>query len=119
MVPDFYPAYIYFGIVVIVTLLVLGVSALFPSNTSNPVKFTPYESGIQTETHLLEERFPLRHYLVALMFLVLDVQVIFLYSWAVAAKAIGPFAFYEMTFFLLLTVVAVAYVWRKGGMQWE
>lgn len=116
---DFYPLYIYFAVVTLVTLVILGLSGLFPSNRSSPVKFFPYESGIQTQTHLLEERFPLRHYLVALMFLVLDVQVIFLFSWALAAKAIGPFAFYEMAFFLLLTVVAFIYIWRKGGMQWE
>ena len=103
--PDFYPLYIYFVVVALVTLVVLGISGLFPSNRTSRVKFMPYESGIQTEAHLLEERFPLRHYLVALMFLVLDVQVIFLFSWALAAKAIGPFAFYEMAFFLLLTVM--------------
>jgi len=79
----------------------------------------PYESGIQTETHLLQERFPLRHYLVGLMFLVFDIEVIFLYPWAVIGKKIGAFAFYEMTFFLVALLVGFAYVWRKGGLQWE
>lgn len=116
---EFFPVYIYFGVVLIVTLLVLGVSLLFPSQKTAHEKYLPYESGILTQAQLLQERFPLHHYLVALMFLVFDVEVIFLYPWAVIAQQIGPFAFYEMTFFLLVTLVGFAYVWRKGGLQWE
>lgn len=116
---DFFPVYIYFAIVLFFTLMTLGMSGLFPSSKSSLVKFMPYESGIQTETHLLQKRFPLRHYLVALTFLVFDVEIIFLYPWAVVGKTIGRFAFYEMTFFLITLLVGFAYVWRKGGLQWE
>lgn len=116
---DFFSVYVYFGLVLFITLATLGVSGLFPSQKTGKVKFMPYESGIQTETHLLQERFPLRHYLVGLMFLVFDIEVIFLYPWAVIGKKIGAFAFYEMTFFLVALLVGFAYVWRKGGLQWE
>lgn len=116
---DFFPVYIYFGLIAFITLAVIGASALFPSVKTAKDKFLPYESGIQTETHLLQERFPLRHYLVALIFLVFDVEVIFLYPWAVIAKKIGIFAFYEMAFFLVALLVGLAYVWRKGGLEWE
>ena len=116
---EFFPVYVYFGLVLLVTLIVLAVSALFSSKKDSDVKFMPYESGIQTETHLLQERFPMRHYLVALIFLVFDIEVIFLYPWAVIAKSMGAFAFYEMAFFLVAILVGFAYVWRKGGLQWE
>lgn len=116
---DYLSVYIYFGLVAGVTLLVLVLSGLVPSVRSSKVKYMPYESGIQTEAHLLQKRFPLRHYLVALMFLVFDVEVIFLFPWAVVAKEIGPFAFYEMAFFLVVLLVGFAYVWKKGGLQWE
>lgn len=116
---DYFPVYIYFGLVVVVTLLVLAASSLFPSKKSSPLKFMPYESGIATETHLLQERFTMHHYLVALMFLVFDIEVIFLYPWAVISKQIGAFAFYEMIFFLVALLVGFAYAWRKGGLQWE
>src|SRR5262249_55851897 len=119
MQSDFFSVYIYLGLVTFVTLAVLGVSFLFPSKKTDPVKFMPYESGIQTETRLLEERFPLHHYLVALIFLVVDIEVIFLYPWAVIGKQIGPFAFYEMTFFLIALIAGFIYVWRKGGLEWE
>lgn len=115
---DYFSIYIYFGLVVVVTLLTLGASSVFPSR-KNKVKSMPYESGIQTETHLLQNRFLLRHYLVALIFLVFDIEVIFLYPWAVIGKQIGAFAFYEMAFFLVALLVGFAYVWRKGGLQWE
>lgn len=116
---EFYPIYIYFGLVVAVTLLLLAVSALFAAKRESTVKYMPYESGIKTETHLLHKRFPMRHYLVALIFLVFDVEVIFMYPWAVVGKEIGPFAFYEMLFFLVALLVGYIYVWRKGGLQWE
>jgi NADH-quinone oxidoreductase subunit A len=118
-VTDFFPVYVYFGLVLFITLTLLLISGIFSSNKSSQVKFLPYESGIQTTTHLLQERFPIRHYLVALIFLVFDIEVIFLYPWAVIAKTIGPFAFYEMLFFLVALLVGFAYVWRKGGLKWE
>lgn len=116
---DFYPVYIYIGLVLVVTLTVLALSALFPSIKKGKAKFMPYESGMQTETHLLQQRFPLRHYLVALIFLVFDIEIIFLYPWAVVGKALGSFAFYEMAFFMSALLIGYAYVWRKGALEWE
>lgn len=116
---DFFAVYVYFGFITLVTVIVLGLSFLFPSKKDSPAKFLPYESGIQTETHLFQKRFPMRHYLVALIFLVFEVEVVFLYPWAVIAKTIGPFAFYEMAFFLVAIFVGFTYVWRKGGLEWQ
>lgn len=116
---NYYPIYIYGSLVMAITLIVLIFSALFPSIKINKTKFQPYESGIQTETHLLQRRFPLHHYLTALIFLVFDIEVIFLYPWAVIGKKIGSFAFYEMGFFLTALLVGFAYVWRKGGLDWD
>lgn len=116
---DFFSVYIYFGLVAFITLLTISLSAIVSSKKVSKVKFMPYESGIQTQTNLLQERFPLHHYLVALIFLIFDIEVIFLYPWAVVAKEIGPFAFYEMAFFLMSLLVGFAYIWRKGGLQWE
>lgn len=116
---NYFPVYVYFALVIAVTLATLGASTIFPSKKNNDVKFMAYESGIQTHPNLLHERFQLRHYLSALMFLVFDIEVIFLYPWAVIGKQIGAFAFYEMAFFLVALLVGFAYVWKKGGLQWE
>jgi NADH-quinone oxidoreductase subunit A len=119
LMSDYYSVYIYLGLVTVITLLVLGISGIFPARRDSKIKYLPYESGIITETHLLQKRFQLRHYLVALIFLVFDIEVIFLYPWAVIGKNIGPFAFYEMAFFIVALFVGFAYVWRKRGLQWE
>ncbi len=116
---DYFAVYIYFGLALVATIATLGISGIIKTNRSTPAKFLPYESGIQTETHLLQERFPMRHYLVALIFLVFDIEVIFLYPWAVIGKKIGAFAFYEMIFFLAALLVGFAYIWRKRGLQWD
>lgn len=116
---EYFSIYIYFALVLAFTLIILGLSALRPAKNDTPVKYMPYESGMQTETHLLKERFPLHHYLVALIFLVFDIEVIFLYPWAVVAKQIGSFAFYEILFFFSTLLVGFAYVWKKGGLKWE
>lgn len=116
---EFFAVFIYLGLIALITLLVLGLSGLFRPKKNIAVKYLPYESGIQTETHLLEKRIPLRHYLVALIFLVFDIEIIFLYPWAVVGKQIGRFAFYEMAFFLIALVVGYIYIWKKGGLQWE
>ncbi len=110
---------LYGGLVLFVTIVMLVMTGLFAPFRGSDVKFQPYESGIQTQTHLFQKRFPLKHYLVALLFLVFDIEVVFLYPWAVAAKEIGAFAFYEMFFFLIALLVGFAYVWRKGGLTWE
>lgn len=116
---DYFPVYVYFVVVTLITVAVALVSGIIRPNRASKVKFMPYESGMQTETHLQQERFPLHHYLVALIFLVFDVEVIFLYPWAVIGKQLGPFAFYEMLFFMLVLLVGYIYVWRKGGLAWE
>lgn len=116
---DFYPVYIYLGLTLAITLITLAASGLFSSKKTSAAKFMPYESGIQTKTQLLQERFPLRHYLVGLLFLVFDIEVIFLFPWAVVAKTLGPFAFWEMLFFIATLLVGFAYVWKKGGLEWE
>lgn len=113
------PLFLYLGMVLGMAFLLIAASSLFPSIKSSSTKFMPYESGIKTETNLLKRRFPLKYYLVALIFLIFDVEVIFLYPWAVISKKIGPFAFYEMTFFIVILFVGFAYVWKKGGLDWE
>lgn len=116
---EFFSIYVYFFLVVFLLIVMLGISVLFPSKKTTASKFEPYESGIPTTTHLLQKRFPMRHYLVALIFLIFDIEVIFLYPWAVVSKQIGAFAFFEMAFFLLALLIGFVYVWRKGGLQWE
>ncbi len=116
---QYFSIYLYFALVAALTLLITLVSALMPSIKDSPAKFLPYESGISSKTDLMHKRFPMRHYLVALLFLVFDIEVIFMYPWAVVAKEIGAFAFYEMGFFVAALFVGFAYAWKKRGLEWD
>lgn len=117
---DYFAVYVYVALVTLIALAPLLLSGLFGGKKEgNEVKYMPYESGMKTETNIFSERFTLHHYLVALVFLIFDVEVLFLFPWAVVGKALGPFAFYEMAFFIVAFMVGFVYIWRKGGLQWQ
>ena len=65
------------------------------------------------------QRFPVKYYLTAMLFIVFDIEIVFLYPWAVSYDALGTFALAEMVVFILTVFVAYAYVWRRGGLTWD
>ena len=87
---------------------------------NNPVagKMVTYESGILPSS-TAEQRYPVRFYLVAVSFLLFDVEALFLFPWAVRFRELGWFGFGAMTIFLLILVLGLAYEWRKGGLEWN
>ena len=94
-----------------------GSKFLAPSRPSR-AKSSPYECGI-VPSQEPPERFPVRFYLVAMIFIVFDIEIIFLYPWAVAFDAMGIFGLVEMVLFIATVFVAYAYVWRRGGLEWD
>ena len=91
---------------------------LRPSNPS-PAKATPYECGIVPERMPAGEKFPVKFYLVAMLFIIFDIETIFLFPWAVSFRSLGMFGLVEMTIFIALVFVAYIYVWKRGGLDWE
>ena len=86
----------------------------------NRAKLSAYECGIEpTPQPLGGGRFPVKYYLTAMLFIVFDIEIIFLYPWAVAFDKLGIFGLIEMVLFLVTVLVAFAYVWRRGGLEWE
>jgi NADH-quinone oxidoreductase subunit A len=83
-----------------------------------PSKLTTYECG-ETPVGDTRVRFNIRFYVVALIFLIFDVEVVFLFPWATVYKSLGWFAFIEMLVFLFILFVGYAYVWRKGDLTWD
>ena len=83
-----------------------------------PSKLATYECG-ETPVGDTRVRFNVRFYVVALIFLIFDVEVVFLFPWATVYKGLGWFAFFEMAVFLLILLVGYAYVWRKGDLDWD
>jgi NADH-quinone oxidoreductase subunit A len=86
----------------------------------NRAKLEPYECGIEpTPQPPGGNRFPVKFYLTAMLFIVFDIEIIFLYPWAVANESLGMFGLYEMVLFIATVFVAYAYVWRRGGLDWD
>jgi NADH-quinone oxidoreductase subunit A len=86
----------------------------------NRAKLDAYECGIEpTPQPVGGGRFPVKFYLTAMLFIIFDIETIFLYPWAVAFSSLGLFGFVEMVLFIATVFVAYAYIWRRGGLDWN
>ena len=86
----------------------------------NRAKLEAYECGIEPAPQGPgTNRFPIKFYLTAMLFIVFDIEVIFLYPWAASFGSLGVFGLVEMVIFLLTVFVAYSYVWRRGGLEWD
>ena len=86
----------------------------------NRAKLDAYECGIEPTPHAIGGgRFPVKYYLTAMLFIVFDIESVFLFPFAVAFNRLGLFALVEMVLFIVTVFVAYAYVWRRGGLEWD
>jgi NADH-quinone oxidoreductase subunit A len=98
----------------------VAVAPLVGPKRYNKAKVDAYECGIEpTPQPLGGGRFPVKFYLTAMLFIVFDIEIIFLYPWAVAYDALGAFGFIEMVLFIATVFIAYAYVWKRGGLDWD
>jgi NADH-quinone oxidoreductase subunit A len=83
-----------------------------------PEKLLTYESGITpfTDAH---QKFSIKYYIIAMLFLIFDIEAVFLYPWAVAFNKIGPYVLAEMVIFIAILLVGYVYAWKKGALEWE
>jgi len=96
----------------------LGISAILGPRKFSEEKLTPYECGVEP-VGSAHERFSVKFYLIAMLFVVFDIEVIFLYPWAVAFKSLKLFGFIEMLIFIGILLVCYFYIWKRGGLEWE
>jgi NADH-quinone oxidoreductase subunit A len=114
----YFPVLLQFGIAFLVAFLLSAVSYLIGKRVKNRVKDLPYECGI-TPTGSARERFSVKFYLVAMLFILFDIEAIFLYPWAVVYRELKMFAFVEMLIFILLVFAGYFYIWKKGALDWS
>ena len=95
------------------------VSAWLAPRRPSRAKYSPYESGMDPGRLPRGERFPIKVYLTAMLFVVFDVEVIFLYPWAVVFRQLGVFGLVQMGIFVGLILVAYIYDWKRGGLEWD
>jgi NADH-quinone oxidoreductase subunit A len=115
---EYLPVLVLTILALLFAVLSLAASALLRPNRPTPAKLAPYECGIEPERLPKGERFSVRFYVVAMLFIIFDVETIFLFPWAVGFRQLGLFGLVEMAIFIGLVFVAYVYVWSRGGLDW-
>lgn len=113
-----FPVLIQILIALAVAGAMIGLSALLGRRVKDAVKSSPYESGMQPVGNA-RGRFSVKFYLVAMVFILFDIEAIFLYPWAVVFRRLKLFAFSEMLLFIALVLCGFFYIWKKGVLDWS
>jgi NADH-quinone oxidoreductase subunit A len=118
MLIEYLAILIYFAIAVVFALFAVVASALLGQKRPTPLKQSPYECGMTTVGSSFR-RIPIKYYIIAMLFLLFDIEVVFLYPWAVVFKEFKVFAFISMAVFIGILLIAYIYIWKKGALEWE
>ncbi len=121
MLEPYAPILVLIAFVVANAVLMLGVSHLFSSYRLTPAKLAPYESGIPVLGDA-RERFSLKFYLVAMLFIIFDIETVFMIPWAVAFRQlpeISGLLIVEMFVFIAILGIGYIYIWKRGALQWD
>jgi len=98
----------------------VGIASITGPKRYNRAKVDSYECGINpTPQPIGGGKFPIKYYLTAMLFIIFDIEIVFLYPWAVSFDALGLFGLVEMIIFILTVLAAYAFVWRRGGLEWD
>lgn len=120
MTSPFVPVLFMAAIAGLLTLGGLALSAVLGPKRYNRAKLEAYECGLQPTPHAVGNgRFPIKYYLVAMTFIIFDIEVVFLYPWAVTFDELATFGLVAVLGFLAIITVPFVYEWRRGGFEWE
>jgi len=115
---EYLPILIFIAIAVGLAVVIVLASFIVARQRPDSEKLSPYECGFEPFADARSE-FDVRYYLVAILFIIFDLEVAFLFPWAVSLGAIGIFGFWSMMVFLLVLTVGFVYEWKKGALEWE
>jgi NADH-quinone oxidoreductase subunit A len=115
---EYFPILVFLGIAVALALVIVLASFVLARQRPNSEKLSPYECGFEPFADA-RSKFDVRFYLVAILFIIFDLEVAFLFPWAVALGKIGVFGFWSMIVFLAVLTVGFIYEWKKGALEWE
>ena len=118
MLQSYVPILILLAISVVNAIGMIVASHFLGPLRPTAVKNSPYESGM-IPLGSTRERFSIKFYLIAILFIVFDLETVFLIPWGVAFRGLGIFGFVEMLIFIGVLLVGLAYVWKKGALQWD
>jgi NADH-quinone oxidoreductase subunit A len=115
---EYWPVLLFIGVAVGLGIALLTIGLLVGPRRPESDKLSPYECGFEAFEDA-RMQFDVRYYLLAILFIIFDLEIAFLFPWAVVFQHIGIVALIEMALFLLLLVIGFAYVWKKGALEWE
>jgi len=115
---DYLPILIFLGIAIGLATVMVVASLLVARQQPSTEKLSPYECGFEPFEDA-RGRFDVRFYLVAILFIIFDLEIAFLFPWAVSLGNVGIFGFWSMMFFLGILTVGFIYEWKKGALEWE
>jgi NADH-quinone oxidoreductase subunit A len=115
---EYLPILIFLGLAVAMSCVMIGVSWIVSPQRPDPEKLSAYECGFDAFEDA-RGMFDVRFYLVAILFIIFDLEVAFLFPWAVSLSEIGMFGFWSMIVFLGVLTIGFIYEWRKGALEWE
>jgi NADH-quinone oxidoreductase subunit A len=115
---EYLPILIFIGIAVGLAVVIVLASFIVARQNPDSEKLSPYECGFEPFADA-RSKFDVRYYLVAILFIIFDLEVAFLFPWAVSLGAIGVFGFWSMMVFLFVLTVGFVYEWKKGALEWE
>ena len=118
MLQNYVPILIFMGIALVMGLVILVAGRALGPHRPDSEKLSPYECGFEAFEDS-RMKFDVRYYLVAILFIIFDLEIAFLFPWAVALNEIGMFGFAAMMVFLTILVVGFIYEWKKGALEWE
>ena len=117
MPQNYVPIFLFVAVVGVLIPLTLLVAKLVRPENPHKTKLMPYECGIDPIDNA-RGRYTVRFYIIAILFVVFDVETIFLFPWAVKFKALGGFGLLEMFIFLAILIVGYIWIWKKGALEW-
>ena len=118
MLEQYFPILLFIAFGLVLGLVMVSVGRFVSPNRPDAEKLSPYECGFEAFEDA-RMKFDVRYYLVAILFILFDLEIAFLFPWAVALPEIGFFGFASMMIFLFILIVAFIYEWKKGALEWE
>jgi len=118
MLQLYFPVLLFILVGIALGLILLTVGSVVSPNRPDPEKLSPYECGFEAFEDA-RMKFDVRYYLIAILFILFDLEIAFLFPWAVVLPEIGVFGFWSMMIFLAILIVGLIYEWKKGALEWE
>ena len=118
MLLEYLPIFIFLVFALIFASIMLGIGFTFGANNPDSEKNSPYECGFEAFEDS-RMKFDIRYYLVAILFIIFDLEIAFLFPWAIVIHEVGHIGLISMAIFLIILIVGFIYEWKKGALEWD